>query len=306
VSIGSKSTLISSSDVFCSTALLRARGTTSSYNSCPRSTARAALTLAVFLSVPFCCGAQAIKAEIQRQNSVAKDPRAQDLISRALSASGAGWSQVKDFQVTAITSRWDGHDETHKLIISGDSDGKRRFEADPDKNEIRYVEIQNGALNKYSKHNEVPKSTPTQSSLSAPDYFPLPYLYSVLADPQMELRYKGTSKLEDQVVQEVEVTRIFPSKDTSVSFFNHFTTRTLSFDPQTGLLLRISYRAYSNKNATVSLQRSLEYGDYKADHGLLFPHLIKQYQGPVFLDSLSITGLALNIGVPDQLFQNTN
>jgi hypothetical protein len=269
-----------------------------------QSSSGAKLVLTLLLLAPLSSIGQAIEAKIQPPSPVSKDQKAKDLIVRALAASGADWSKVTDFQVTASTSRWHGIDQTHTLTISGRPSGEYRLEVEPNQSERKYVEIQSGSLRTYSRGTDTPKKAPPQSSLSESIYFPLPYLYSILSDPQVELVYKGTSKLDDRVVEDIEVTKIYPSKDVSASYFNQFTKRKLSFDAQTGVLSNISYRAYTTKNALVSLPRSIEYRDYRMEQGIAFPHLIKQYQGSGLLESLSVTGIALNAGLPSELFQS--
>jgi len=259
------------------------------------------LSLAILPSV----GAQQPSDSLPQTQSVAtKDPTALAIVARALSiAGGENWTKVHDYQLTATAKLWTFTPRAWPILISGRSTGEYRLEVDGDGPSGTRVEIINGTRGQYSGAKAAAQSMHQYNALSAPIYFPLPYLAEIVASPHIVISSRGTTTLNGHSVYQVDANAVFSTQTSGQrSYLDHFTLRSLFFDSGTGLLVRISDYIYSTKYASSRQPRTIDFSDYQTEHNLTFPHVIEEHVGLRSLNKIEVQSIVLNSGMPDSSF----
>jgi hypothetical protein len=233
--------------------------------------------------------------QLQSSTAVRRDPAALAIVAHALDISGGVvWSNVRNYSISATTIQWDFAPNSWSVLIVGEQAGGHRFELHGGEGTAR-VELRNGAQGQFVVGNSGPQVMPGFIAVSAPIYFPLPYLAQIVSDPHVAVSSKGTVSLDGRSVLQIDVSTVFPTPaNADASRLNHFTQRNLFFDVDSGVLLRISDYFYSPKNALSKISRNTDYQDYRTENGLTFPHLINEQLGSRMFASLTVQSIQLN------------
>jgi outer membrane lipoprotein-sorting protein len=109
-----------------------------------------------------------------------------------------------------------------------------------------------------------------------------------LVNRSMSVAYDGTDRLGDH---DVHLLRITPADAPEVRVY---------VDTKTYMILRVA--ADFSMGIMGMSELSTEYGDFRAEAGVLFPHLLANYAGEIKLSEIILPHIQVNAVIPEALF----
>jgi hypothetical protein len=132
--------------------------------------------------------------------------------------------------------------------------------------------------------------------------FPLPFLISVLGNPDESIRYVGLETLGGQSVQHVQFWNSFASKP-HLQSLAAFSLKDLWINESSGLPLKIAFSRRAAGGAAPSFPVEVTFSNYTNVGGVLYPFQInKSYNGTPW-QTITIQSVSFNTGLTSTQFQ---
>ncbi len=144
-----------------------------------------------------------------------------------------------------------------------------------------------------SKLKELPfgRTLTAQSALS-----PLTFLASKIADKSLHVEDLGLQSLDGLPTRQLQISSSW-ANDKALSPYQEFTVYEIWLDPVTSLPRAVSYRQREGIGAIPWVAIRVEYEDYRAVGGLLYPYHITKYVNGTMWADINVTSVAINKGL---------
>jgi len=158
----------------------------------------------------------------------------------------------------------------------------------------------NGEANKVEPSNTTIYSLELAAS-SQCLYFPLPYLYSILANSDYSIQYIGQDTLASSTTYHIVVQNTFNSSP-AYQFLSPFTTADIWFDAATALPVKIGMVHRNGGGSAPRIPFSVVYSNYQTVSGVRYPFTIQEYVTETLWATASIQSVIFNSGLTDSAF----
>lgn len=159
--------------------------------------------------------------------------------------------------------------------------------------------------------NESARETVGSQSLSAPfeavltdqsSDFPLPLLFSLLANPDEAIHYVAAETLNGIGVQHVQMWESFVSKP-HLQSLAAFSARDIWIDSVSGLPLKIAYFRRTAGGTAPAVPMEVEFSNYNSVSGVLYPFQIQKSCNGTPWQTITIQNVSFDTGLTDAQFQ---
>lgn len=135
----------------------------------------------------------------------------------------------------------------------------------------------------------------------ATSFFPQ-FVISLLTQPKMVTRYLGRETRNDLAVDHIQTYQTSAQKEKIAAVIQKLSTVDVFLDANTHLPVAIRFNNHPDKDYSRDIPIEIRFADYRNAGGLLVPHRIQRFiQSSLNLD-LSVTDIAVNIGITDGTF----
>jgi hypothetical protein len=131
--------------------------------------------------------------------------------------------------------------------------------------------------------------------------FPLPFIVSVLADPESAYAYIGLETLNGVSVQHIQFWKTFASTPRFGALAS-FSRRDVWLDASSGLPIRISYRDHSAQGAVAAVPVDITFSNYAKFGNVLYPLSIHKSVNGTPWAAITLTNVVLDNGLTDANF----
>ncbi len=144
-----------------------------------------------------------------------------------------------------------------------------------------------------SKLKELPfgRTLTAQSALS-----PLTFLASKMTDKSLHVDDLGLQNVDGSPTRQLQISNSW-ANDKALSPYQEFTVCDIWLDPVTALPRAVSYRQREGIGAIPWVAIRVEYEDYRAVGGLLYPYHITKYVNGTKWADINVTSVATNKGL---------
>jgi hypothetical protein len=132
-------------------------------------------------------------------------------------------------------------------------------------------------------------------------YFPLPYLYSILSNPDYSVQYVGQETLESSSANHIIVQNTFNSSPT-YQFLSPFTTADIWLDATTALPVKIGMVHRNGGGSAPKIPFSVVYSNYQSVSGVRYPFTVQEYLTETLWGTTTIQSVVFNSGFKDGSF----
>jgi hypothetical protein len=140
-----------------------------------------------------------------------------------------------------------------------------------------------------------------RASTSQCSFFPLPYLTSILQNPDVALQFVGTENLGGTSVRHLRSQNTFQSKPL-YRFLSPFTVTDIWLDAASNLPRRIAFIRRDGGGATPKMAVVVDYSNYQTLAGVQYPELIQETVNGSPSMTVSIQSAQFNVGLSDTDF----
>jgi len=133
-------------------------------------------------------------------------------------------------------------------------------------------------------------------------YFPLPYLYSVLSNPDYSIQYVGQETLGFSTANHILVQNTFNSA-TAYQSLSSFTTADIWLDATTALPVKIGMVHRDGGGSAPRIPFSVVYSNYQTVSGIRYPFTIQEYVTDTLWATTTVQSVSFNSGLTDSNFQ---
>lgn len=146
-------------------------------------------------------------------------------------------------------------------------------------------------------------TTPPLEASATDQYvdFPLPFLVSVLNNPDSAFQYIGQESLNGESVQHVKAWNTFAS-NVHLQQLASFSTRDIWFDSTSGLPVKIAYVRQAGEGNVPKFPVEVLFADYAKVNGVQVPFQIKKSYNGTPWETITIQSIAFNTGLMDADF----
>lgn len=235
------------------------------------------------------------------QTSVTKavrDPQAVALVQKAIAAMGPTPTDSSATGIIDITEGSDSETGTVQILTLGTDASSETISLPSGERVVVYSDLH---------AREVIKDQSTSTSLEAaltdqcPD-FPLPLLSSLLANPDVSVRYVAAESVDGRSVQHIRLWKSFASKP-QLQSLAAFSTRDVWIDPVSGLPLKIAYFRRTAGGTAPAVPMEVEFSNYNKVSGVLYPFLIQKSCNGTPWQTITIQNVSFDTGLTDAQFQ---
>ena len=132
-------------------------------------------------------------------------------------------------------------------------------------------------------------------------YFPLPYIASVLSNPDYSIQFVGQEIVGTATANHITVQNTFSSSPT-YKFLSPFTAADIWVDATSGLPVKIGMIRRDGGGSAPKIPFSVVYSNYQTVSGVRYPFTIQEYITETLWATTSIQSVAFNTGLTDSSF----
>jgi hypothetical protein len=245
---------------------------------------------------------QTPQAPTSTGTAVQRDAQAVALLQQSISAFGP--VQPSDSTATGsvtITAGSSTNQGTVTVMTRGTAETSIQFQVP---NNSWTAIFANGEANKV----ESSQTTVYSLELAATSqclYFPLPYLYSVLSNPDYSVQYVGQEALGASSTIHIIVQNTFNSS-AAYQFLSPFTTADIWFDATTSLPVKIGMVRRNGGGSAPRIPFSVGYSNYQSVSGVQYPFTVQEYYTETLWATTNIQSVVFSSGLTDNNFPVAN
>ena len=170
-------------------------------------------------------------------------------------------------------------------------------------------EIRNGPAGVWSGPDGTPHAMAQHNTLvPATWFYPALVLAEALNDPSVQLAYVGQEAKGGVAVAHLQFWRVVPSvasgtsSDLAMKLFAHLTSVDVYLAAASSLPVALDFNLHPDNNAGLDIPVEIQYSNYQKMSGMLLPAHVQKLMNNSLLLDLSITGAAINSGIPSSDF----
>jgi len=260
------------------------------------------LRISLLALVLLCISFTAAPAQ-QAASPPARDPQAITLVQNAIAAmGGSGAGQIQD-TLTQATTTWLQNPAAPATTTTIKTKGPDKLRVDNGSGSALNSVIHNQGRNLRFAGAAWKQGPSANSFHKRPEHLPVVLLAYELARPDLTADYIGLETIGTQTAHHIRLARVstmgndLDAQQTKNSRLDVF------IDPQSFLVLKISYLQFSETDWRLGLPMEIYYSDYRSVAGMLIPFNQRAvFNGnPMF--NLSLSSVAFNQGLPDSDFE---
>lgn len=247
--------------------------------------------------------ALSLPAGSQQTNSVTATPPQRDAQAVALlqqSVAAFGSVQPSDSTATGSVTITAGSSTTQgtvTILTKGQAETSIQFQMPSNPWTVTFS---NGQANKV----ESTQTTIYPLELSASSqclYFPQPYLYGILSNPDYSIQYVGEETVGSSTANHIVVQNTFNSSS-AYQFLSPFTTADIWLDASTALPVKIGMVRRNGGGSAPRIPFSVVYSNYQSASGVQYPFTIQEYITETSWETTTIQSVVFNSGLTDSSF----
>lgn len=137
----------------------------------------------------------------------------------------------------------------------------------------------------------------------APWFYPGLSLQALASDPQVSILYVGLESRDGVALHHLRLFRTVPGQTAKMTAeIQHLTTVDLYLDAGSYMPLVLAFQTHPDDDLNLDIPVEIQFADYRLVNGVKVPfHIQKFLQGTLLLD-ITLSGVAINTGLPDSLF----
>lgn len=226
------------------------------------------------------------------------------LIQLVSTANSASTTDLKDFTVSAILSRWAGKDVSGTIKLEGIGLEHLRATVNLPDGQRQWV-AHSGRAQAKDNHATV-TNLPPHIAEEGNYYFPLQMIAAITASPDALIKDAGIETENGISLEHIQIQRALPLARDPGGAISKNLLLDLYIDLAAQQLVRIDHRAHSPTNMNASIPCSVVFSDYRAEGSWIIPHTINEYFGTMLINSIDINALSINSGLTPSSLVLTN
>jgi len=262
------------------------------------------VSLLAFFTPVFCL----VPSRASAQAAAPRDPEAVALVNAAVAALNDN-AAVEDLTLQATVAYVAGSDEesgtaTLEAKAGGPGNGGNKSKMALNLSDGPRLEVRNGRTGAWVGPDAVSHPMSAHNCWSEAAWFaPGLALQTALNDPSVGMVWVGQETYGSVVVQHLQLFRLVAAQSQpTAALIQTLSTTDVYLDATTSQPRAVGFNTHSDGDAGTNIPVMILFGSYQPVSGVVVPyHIQKLLQGTLTLD-FSVTGVAINSGMPDSEF----